>query len=368
MKNKFKITASFICAAAVMTASIPTVGATASEAPPVTDYTITIPATLTVENSGWNELTGGIKASGTLEKGKKLVVSAASENSWNLVANKGTDNESKVGYNLAATGDNTSTYNATAEAPTWEFTELTTDGTSQTAGIIVEDYSAKPAGTYQDVVTFTASVESYAKIYTFDKLTDGTVIHVGEMLDFSSSPYTYFSFGGYSASKNHVYTLVRVDQGASSYEFIESADGSYYAFKEVVDDGHGLRTDYHSRKVPVTSTSDGVVIKGSGNKWTFDTHIPVTNVMITDFPDVMEYGQSYTLRATVTPSDAYNTVEWSSSKPSVLEINKDTGECTVKAKTNDLVEITATAGDKKATCIVYVLYDGDPQAGDDTLD
>jgi len=333
------------------------------------DYTIVIPATLGVKNAGWNELTGGIKASGTLENGKKLVVLAASENSWNLVANKGTDNESKVGYNLAATGDSNSVYNATAEVPTWEFTELTTDGTTQTAGIIVEDYSSKPAGTYQDTVTFTASVESYAKTYSFDKLTDGTVIHVGEMLDFSSSPYTYFSFGGYSASKNHVYTLVRVDQGASSYEFIESADGSYYAFKEVVDDGHGLRTHYHPRKVEVTSTSDGVVIKGSGTSWKFDTHVPVTDVTITDCPDEMTYGQSYTLRATVTPSNAtYNTVEWSSSNPSVLEINKDTGECTVKAKTNDFVEITATAGDKKATCFVEVYYAGDPEAGNDTLE
>lgn len=170
MKNKFKITASFICAAAVMTASIPTVGATALEAPPITDYTITIPATLSVGNAGWNELTGGIKASGTLEKGKKLVVSAASENSWNLVANKGTDNESKVGYNLAATGDSTSTYNATAEVPSWEFDSLTTEGTTQAAGIIVEDYSNKPAGTYQDVVTFTASLENSAVPVTGIKL------------------------------------------------------------------------------------------------------------------------------------------------------------------------------------------------------
>jgi len=121
-----------------------------------TDYTLTIPATLNVANAGWNA-TDGITAKGTLESGKKLVVTPISENSWNLVANKGEETESKVGYNLAK---ETGTYSAEAEAPTWEFTELTADGTSQTAGIIVDDYSTKPAGTYTDTVTFTASVEN----------------------------------------------------------------------------------------------------------------------------------------------------------------------------------------------------------------
>ena len=106
---------------------------TASAEGETSSYTLTIPATLAVENSGWNELTGGISAKGTLESGKKLVVTASSENNWSLVANKGENTESKVGYNLATTGDNTSVYSATAEVPTWEFTELTADGTSQTA-------------------------------------------------------------------------------------------------------------------------------------------------------------------------------------------------------------------------------------------
>jgi hypothetical protein len=33
-------------------------------------------------------------------------------------------------------------------------------------GIIVEDYSTKPAGTYQDTVTFTASVEDARHLYS----------------------------------------------------------------------------------------------------------------------------------------------------------------------------------------------------------
>ena len=109
-----------------------------------TTYTITIPSTLTVANSGWNDA-GGISATGTLESGKKLTVTAESKNGWKLVS--GSNN---VGYTLTtASGGNQTT--------SWEFTTL--DGTAQGLGIIVEDYTDKPAGTYQDTVTFTAKVE-----------------------------------------------------------------------------------------------------------------------------------------------------------------------------------------------------------------
>ena len=112
-----------------------------------TSYTLTIPSTLTVANSGWNA-TDGISATGTLASGKKLTVTASSANSWAL---KSGDNS--VGYKLATASTDT-------EATTsWEFTELSSTATKKDMGIIVEDYSSKPAGTYQDTVTFTAKVE-----------------------------------------------------------------------------------------------------------------------------------------------------------------------------------------------------------------
>ena len=162
MRKTFKKTSAFVCAMAVMAApmTFSSLIAYADGEPVTSDYTITIPATLAVANSGWNALEGGISAKGTLESGKKLVVTPTSGNSWNLVANKGEETEQKVGYNLAETGDENSVYSATAEAPTWEFDTLTTEGTSKTAGIIVEDYDSKPAGDYSDTVTFTAKVEN----------------------------------------------------------------------------------------------------------------------------------------------------------------------------------------------------------------
>ncbi len=116
-----------------------------------TSYTLTIPSTLTVANAGWNA-TDGISATGTLATGKKLTVTASSANSWAL---KSGDNS--VGYKLATASTDTET------TTSWEFTELSSTATNKAMGIIVEDYSTKPAGTYQDTVTFTAKVVEVAK-------------------------------------------------------------------------------------------------------------------------------------------------------------------------------------------------------------
>lgn len=154
MKNKLKRTTSMLCALTV--AAVPmTMSAFTASATEITntvsDYTLTIPSSFTVANAGWNEIEGGVKASGTLADGKKLVVTAQSDNGWALKSG-----ENSIGYNLAKENAD---YNANAEAPTWEFDTLTTDGVSQGAGLIVDNYDEAPAGNYSDNVVFTASVE-----------------------------------------------------------------------------------------------------------------------------------------------------------------------------------------------------------------
>ena len=126
------------------------------------DYTVTIPATLTVSGSGWNDA-GGISVTGTLETNKKLTVTASSDGEYALVSG-----ENKVAYTLAAASGG-------AETTAWEFTALPG---SATLGIIVEDYSSKPAGTYTDTVTFTAKVEDAVTAPTLAgvTLTDGMII------------------------------------------------------------------------------------------------------------------------------------------------------------------------------------------------
>ena len=98
------------------------------------DYTFSIPSSLTVQNAGENAA-GSISVT-ALTANKKLTVTAASANSWAL---KSGDNS--IGYSISKTS--------------WEFTATGSEAFS----ITVEDYSSKPAGTYQDTVTFTAKVE-----------------------------------------------------------------------------------------------------------------------------------------------------------------------------------------------------------------
>ena len=204
---------------------------------------MTIPATLEVANAGWNE-TSGITAKRIddveseskyyqFDSSKKLTVTAASANSWKLVSG-----ENNVGYNLAtATGD----YSSEATPASWEFSadELNAEGgKTKPMGIIVEDYTSKPAGTYQDVVTFTASVENAVVTpKTYPSLKTGDILHVGDIVTSADSQSGY-SFRDYGASfpKNYSFKLVRADisiSGVSYAKVTESDTGAYYIFLDL---------------------------------------------------------------------------------------------------------------------------------------
>jgi len=125
----------------------------APENPTTSDYTFTIPSTPTVTQAGYNA-TDGVTAKGTLAKGKKLVITASSGDEFALVSG-----DNKIGYNLVDTDNAETKFDSTAVAPSWEFTELNTNGVTKPLGIVVEDFANKPRGQYTDTVTFTAKVE-----------------------------------------------------------------------------------------------------------------------------------------------------------------------------------------------------------------
>ncbi len=189
MKIKKRIL-SLALAGAMTLGLMPGMSATALASDGDTSYTLTIPSTLSVANSGWNA-TDGISATGSLEGGKKLAVTATSGDEFALV-----NGENKVGYKLATASTDT-------EATTsWEFTELTNTATTKPMGIVVEDYSTKPAGTYQDTVTFTAKVEDDA-ITLADAFENGstTVVSFDTFISNSSCSITIANDNGnYSAS------------------------------------------------------------------------------------------------------------------------------------------------------------------------
>ena len=160
MKHRGKKNMSLLLTLVLVLSLVPAFSMTALADGDTSTYTLTIPSTLTVANSGWNA-TDGISATGSLASGKKLSVTAASANSWALKSGN-----NSVGYNLATA---TGTYSSSATPASWEFTAAevaASGGTNKGMGIIVEDYSNKPAGTYQDTVTFTVKVEDAAVVKT----------------------------------------------------------------------------------------------------------------------------------------------------------------------------------------------------------
>ena len=201
MKHRSKRFLGILLTLALLLGLLPGMTMTASATENSTDYTITIPATLSVANAGWNAtsgITAKVKDGDTFDTGKKLTVTAESANSWAL---KSGDNS--VGYNLAtASGD----YSASAEVPSWEFSadELNaTSGTNKDMGIIVDDYSSKPVGSYTDTVTFTAKVEDAAPAVTLANVFENgstTVVSFNESTYGGCTITITNSDGNYSAS------------------------------------------------------------------------------------------------------------------------------------------------------------------------
>ena len=136
-----------------------------------TDYTITIPATLSVESAGWNAtdgITAKVKSGDTFDSSKKLTVTAASANEWNLKSGE----NATIAYKMASNTEQEKSY-ADATATTSidiSAEDLNTGNYKAPFGIVVEDYTDKPAGEYKDTVTFTAKVED-AKPEYYNKLT-----------------------------------------------------------------------------------------------------------------------------------------------------------------------------------------------------
>lgn len=233
-----------------------------------TDYTITIPATLTVAQSGWNATDGikaQVKSGDTFDSSKKLTVIAESTNSWALKSGANT-----IGYNLATAETD---YSSTADPASWEFSAVDLNeesGKTLPMGIIVDDYSTAAAGNYTDTVTFTAKVED--AVVTHTTLSVGDVIHLGEVLSISTNYYT----GGQAIqSSKSPFTLVRANVTSSGFgdTVTEDENGQYYVLKG--NDGSYciyLGTPRTS-KVEATSTSDGIIVNTlNGTTLYFTTH------------------------------------------------------------------------------------------------
>ena len=186
-------------------------------------YTLTIPATLAVQNSGWNEI-GSITvkhetAGTTFDPTKQLVITASSTNSFKLKANGVTD---EISYFLATNANDksgTTTFNFTAAEINAE------GGTSKTIGVNVEDYSTKPAGEYEDEITYEVSVQGNANLV--DAFTTGAQIVVACKLNGSDITASFTrEENGFSSV-----TLNDATYTAAANGFSNNQDSSLVFFK-----------------------------------------------------------------------------------------------------------------------------------------
>lgn len=77
---------------------------------------------------------------------------------------------------------------------------------------------------------------------------------------------------------------------------------------------------------------------------------PCTGISLSDGSKSMEFGDTYTLTATVTPSDTTDSVVWTTSNSSIVTVNAGV----LTAVGSGSATITATCGSYSATCSVTV--------------
>ncbi len=225
-----------------------------------TDYTITIPATLSVANAGWNTtegITAQVKSGDTFDTSKKLTVTAASANSWALKSGG-----NSIGYNLATASAD---YSATATPASWEFSADELDaasGTNKAMGINVQDYTtmAIPAGEYKDTVTFTAKVET-AKTTLADALKNGATLEV------MCASNNNVKFGGNFTYNDGVFTLNNKVGDTDDFGDMMKANASVSGTTITINTGFTSNSRYDHTVTLNTSdnsyTLTGGALKGS---------------------------------------------------------------------------------------------------------
>ena len=106
----------------------------------------------------------------------------------------------------------------------------------------------------------------------------------------------------------------------------------------------------------VTGIKEGtaVITATAGNvkaECTVTVKVPATKITLNTVKKSLKPGKSFTLKATVAPSDTTDAVEWSSSNAKVAKVSENG---TVTAVKEGTAVITAKAGNVEATCTVTV--------------
>lgn len=164
-------------------------------------YTLTVPESLRIANTGWNAMDSmTVKYSGSntgFDPAKKLVVTASSANSFKLVAD---GVSSTISYFLA-TGQND-----TSATTSFTFTAAQiTASASQTLGVNVGTFDGASNGTYTDEITYTVEVQSTTTTASVsDMLTNGAVTVVKATVNGETSVSGTFTYNGSTFTASNV--------------------------------------------------------------------------------------------------------------------------------------------------------------------
>ncbi len=168
IKNKFLALAMAAAAAMTLATAVPafadnttTVSLTVA---PKNTYTMTVPSATNLDSTGEaTELAGGIQITGgDLAEGKKITVKASSAADWKMSAEGKT---TTISYSLYSDEGTTS-------ATTWEFSQAEANAANGATKAVyakanATDVANAASGTYSDVITFTAKVESATPMVSF---------------------------------------------------------------------------------------------------------------------------------------------------------------------------------------------------------
>lgn len=202
----------------------------------------------------------------------------------------------------------------------------------------------------------TARVVTLASSTTLKLRTSDTTTYDKQTVTGLSSGYGYLQ-GTVSAQPKDVVTAVQngVILGTAQVD-------SNNQVKIAVKSGTGITLSVYSPTGTKTSDLTGTYTVSNGQTTAIGTQttVPVTSVSLDKTTLSLTKGNSYTLTATITPSDATNkTVSWSSSNTSVATVQN--GTVTAVASGSATITVTTQDGNKTATCSVTVT---NPPSGD----
>ncbi len=243
---------------------------------------------------------------------------------------------------------------------------------NSTTGRAVSGYN-DGAGQITGNVTLADSSGSSSQIWLFRKEGDYYVIYpsFNTSLALTSASTGRVVVSTYTGNDDQLWNLTLQNEEPEEYTVTYNPNGGTGApanQTKVYGTDLALSSDVPERTgytfLGWSTTQNGSVEYSAGAKYTANSDvtlyavwqmdaIPVTNISLDKTSVALEIGDTQTLTATITPSNATDkTVTWTSSNPSVASVSN--GVITAKAVGTATITVKTTDGSKTATCTVTV--------------